>query len=247
VTAGERSDGAVTRALRVLEALAPGPRKLAEIASGAGVTRTNAHRILGVLADAGYVQPVGGGTYRLAPRSAALAAALGLAAPRGVEEALRQLGEKVAATVHLALRSGSQAVYVHKIDGPGPVRMASSVGMHIPLHCTAIGKAILGALNDEQVRGVIADAGLPGRTRNTITDPAALSHELASIRGQGFAVDDEENEEGIRCLGMALPVDGLPGGGLSISTLTYTTPRQRLIDFQPALAATVEQVSTLLA
>jgi IclR family transcriptional regulator, acetate operon repressor len=88
---------------------------------------------------------------------------------------------------------------------------------------------------------------LPGRTRNTITDPAALSRELACIRGQGYAVDDEENEEGIRCLGMALPLDGVPGGGLSISTLTYTTPRQRLIDFQPALAATVEQVSALLA
>jgi IclR family acetate operon transcriptional repressor len=123
--------------------------------------------------------------------------------------------------------------------------MASSVGMHIPLHCTAIGKAILGALDEEQVREVVADAGLPARTRNTITDPDALRGELDAVRGQGYAVDDEENEEGIRCLGMALLRDGVPGGGLSIST--YTTPRQRLIDFQPALAATVEQVSALLA
>jgi IclR family acetate operon transcriptional repressor len=244
---GEQSDGAVTRALRVLEALGPGTRKLAEIAEAAGVTRTNAHRILGVLTDAGYVQPVGGGSYRLAPRSAALGAALGLAAPRGVGEALRELGEKVGATVHLALRSGSQAVYVHKIDGPGPVRMASSVGMHIPLHCTAIGKAVLAAMGEDQVRELIADTGLPVRTANTLTDVAALGAALAEVRARGYAVDDEENEVGIRCLGMALSRDGVPGGGISISTLTYTTPREQLVGYQPALAATVDQVSALMS
>lgn len=244
---GARSDGAVTRALRVLEALSPGARKLAEIAEAAGVTRTNAHRILGVLTDAGYVQPVGGGSYRLAPRSAALGAALGLAAPGGVEQALRELGEKVGATVHLALRSGSHAVYVHKIDAPGPVRMASSVGMRIPLHCTAIGKAILAALDDAGVRAVVAEAGLPVRTPNTIGDLDTLAGALAEVRALGHAVDDEENEQGIRCLGMALPRDGAPGGGISISTLTYTTPRDQLISYRAALADTVDQVAALLA
>jgi IclR family transcriptional regulator, acetate operon repressor len=244
---GARSDGAVTRALRVLEALSPGARKLAEIAEAAGVTRTNAHRILGVLTDAGYVQPLGGGSYRLAPRSAALGAALGLAAPGGVERALRELGEKVGATVHLALRSGSHAVYVHKIDAPGPVRMASSVGMRISLHCTAIGKAMLAALDDAAVRAVVAEAGLPVRTPNTIGDVDALAGALAEVRALGHAVDDEENEQGIRCLGMALPRDGAPGGGISISTLTYTTPRDQLISYRAALADTVDQVAALLA
>jgi IclR family transcriptional regulator, acetate operon repressor len=245
VAAHERADGAVTRALRVLEAVSPGTRMLAQIAEAAGVTRTNAHRILGVLADAGYVQPAGSGMYRLAPRSAALAAALRRAEPSGISEALRQLAEKVGATVHMALRSGSRAVYVHKIDGPGPVRMVSSVGMHIPLHCTAIGKAILAALPDDEVRAVISEAGLPARTGNTLTDADTLARSLATIRSQGYAMDDEENEAGIQCLGMALPHDGLPSGGVSISTLVYTTPRERLIGYQPALAATVEQVAAL--
>lgn len=246
MAARERSDGAVTRALRVLEAVAPGARMLADIAEAAGVTRTNAHRILGVLADAGYVEPVGGGSYRLAPRSAALAAALGVAAPCGVEQVLRALGEKVRATVHMALRSGTQAVYVHKIDSPGPVRMASTVGMHIPLHCTAIGKAILARLADDELRELIAETGLVMRTPNTLTTPVTLEADLARVRERGYSVDDEENEPGIRCMAMALVRDGVPGGGISISTLTYTTPREQLLAHQEALSATVDQVAALL-
>lgn len=242
----ERSDGAVTRALRVLEAVAPGARMLADIAEAAGVTRTNAHRILGVLADAGYVEPVGGGSYRLAPRSAALAAALSVAAPRGVEQVLRALSEKAGATVHMALRSGTRAVYVHKIDNPGPVRMASSVGMHIPLHCTAIGKAILARLADDELHELIAKTGLPARTPNTLTTPRALVADLAEVRERGYAVDDEENEPSIRCMAMALVRDGIPRGGISISTITYTTPRDQLLTHREALSATVDQVEALL-
>lgn len=241
------TEGAVTRALRVLESVSPEPRKLGDIADAARVTRTNAHRILGVLGSAGYVQPVGGGSYKLAPRSAALAASLGLGAPQGVEQILAELREQAEATVHLALLSGPKVVYIAKLDGPGPVRMASSVGLHIPLHCTAIGKAVLAALPADKLAQLLGETGLSRRTRRTITAPEALTAELETVRDVGYAVDDEENEEGIRCLGMALVRDGTPVGGVSISTLTFATPRAALLDHRPALATVVKRLQPLIS
>ncbi|MDT7659368.1 MAG: IclR family transcriptional regulator, acetate operon repressor, partial [Pseudonocardiales bacterium] len=81
----------------------------------------------------------------------------------------------------------------------------------------------------------------------TLTGVDDLLDHLGRVRALGYALDDEENEVGIRCLGMALSRDGVPGGGISISTLTYTTPREQLVGYQPALAATVDQVSALMS
>ncbi|GAA2420711.1 IclR family transcriptional regulator [Actinomadura vinacea] len=243
------SGSSVEKALRVLEASAApdGPHRLAEIAAGAAVSKPSAHRILGMLAAQGYVVADGAGTYGVGPRLRALAAGVGADETAGIDEVLASLQHKVGNTVHLALRSGDTATYIRKVDTDRPYRMASRVGMRLPLHCTAIGKCVLAHLPAEQVEAIAAASGLPARTANTITDLDRLHAELARVREHGVAVDDEENEETIRCLGAPVfDADGQPVGGISISTVTFLVPREEIESYAPALREAATALTGLL-
>ena len=114
------------------------------------------------------------------------------------------LQEESGATVHLALLDGAEAVYVAKVESAKPYRMASRVGMAMPLHCTAIGKAVLAGMPDAEAAALLGRSRLPARTPNTITDPDRLRTHLREVRERGWSVDDEENEAGVRCVGAAV-------------------------------------------
>src|SRR5690606_20880873 len=115
------------------------------------------------------------------------------------------------------------------------------------LHCTAIGKAILAHLPRDEVEAVVASAGMPSRTPATITDLPALHAELAAVRERGYALDDEENEPTVRCLGAAvLDRSGRPRGGVSISTVTFAVDREELLSYVPLLQDTVHGFTDLI-
>jgi IclR family acetate operon transcriptional repressor len=241
---------ATQKALRVLEAAAApnGPHRLADIAARAAVAKASAHRLLVMLVGDGYLTADGGGRYGVGPRLHAFAAEVSAQGPRDVAQLLGGLQQVVGGhTVHLALRSGDHATYIHKIDSDQPYQMASRVGMSIPLHCTAIGKAILAYLPNDELDSVVATRGLPGRTPATITDRRRLDAELAFIRERGYAVDDEENESTIRCVGApVLDAAGRPLGGVSVSTVTFVVSREKLESFVPDLLATAGKVAHAL-
>jgi DNA-binding IclR family transcriptional regulator len=152
-----------------------------------------------------------------------------------VEHSLTRLRNAVGHTVHAGVLVEDHVVYTHKLDGHDQFVMRSRVGATAPLHCTGMGKALLAHLPDDQVTAVLA-AGLPRRTPGTLTDPAALRAELRLIRERGYAVDDEENEEHIRCLAAVVPETlGHPLRAVSISTVTFLTDRERLLGHVPAL------------
>jgi IclR family acetate operon transcriptional repressor len=247
-----RSSGAgnaVSKALNVLEAAVAGagPRRLGDIAADAGVPKASVHRILATLGELGFIASEGDGTYRVGPRMLALAEEAKAVGTTGIGDVLSALAAKVGQTVHMALRSGNYAVYVQKVEADQPYRMASRVGMRLPLHCTAIGKSVLAHLSEEEVKVVVAGAGLPARNAKTITDAVRLVEELATIRGQGYAIDDEENETTVRCIGA--PVfdrGGAVVGGVSISTVTFLVPRDQLVSFAPGLLSAAEEVGALL-
>lgn len=234
-------DGAALRALRILEAVATGvgPHRLGHIAAETGVSKPSVHRILAQLGEAGFVSADGSGRYAPGPRSYALSARLAGAHGAGAESILRQFQSTVDHTVHVALRSGHQAVYVNKIEGNQPYRMASHVGMQLPLHSTAIGKAILAHLPSAERRHLLAEVGMPARTAATITDLDKLEEHLAEIRDRGYALDDEENEPTIRCVAAPL-LDrrGRPIGGLSVSTVTFLVAIDQLLGYAPRLTET---------
>ncbi len=250
---GARSSNAGAAAekiLRVLEAVAApgGPHRLADITLRAGIPKSTAHRLAVLLTAEGYLVAVGSGRYGIGPQLRAFAAQVLGDANDGVYDLLRDLQQAVGGhTVHLALRSGDHAVYIHKVDGDKPYQMASRVGMHMPLHCTAIGKAILAQLPPEEVDEIIARAGLPQRTPTTITKRSDLYRELAEIQARGFAVGNEENEPTIRCI--AVPVADASRqllGGVSISTVTFITPMEELATFTGALQAAASSIAQVL-
>lgn len=239
----------MSKALRILEEAARtgGPRQLADIAADAGVLKPSTHRILATLAELGYVTTLGGGSYAAGPRMRALAAEVVSESTGDVAAELAALRTSVGQTVHLALRSGDHAVYTHKVEADLPYSMASRVGMRLAMHCTSIGKAILAHLPEKEIDEIITARGLERRTPNTHADPARLRADLAGIRDLGYALDDEENETTIRCLGApVLDAEGYPVGAVSVSTVIFLLPRDELLGHAPALMATARRISALL-
>jgi IclR family acetate operon transcriptional repressor len=240
----------VEKAMRILEALSVsgGPHRLMDLAARAGVPRSTAYRVLALLAGEGYAENCGEGRYGIGGRLSGLGAQIVSVVSAGVGPALRGLQHAAGGnTVHLAVRVGDHAVYLHKVDSDKPYEMRSRVGNQLLLHCTAIGKAILAHLPAEEVEAVVASAGLPSRTPATITDLPALRAELAAVRERGYAVDDEENEATVRCLGAPiLDRNGRATSAVSISTVTFAVDRDELLGYVPALQATVRGMGDLI-
>jgi DNA-binding IclR family transcriptional regulator len=214
---------AVERTLSVLEALGR-PRPLAEIATQTGLPKPTVHRILQVLVARGFARDAEDGVYAAGPRLLTVAgealAELDLAGT--ARPILGALQRSVGGTVHLALRNGDEAFYVEKIEGSEPYRMASRVGSPLRLHSTGIGKAILAFLPPAERDELLARLPLEPRTPSTLVSVEALRAELERVRARGYAIDDEENEPGVRCV--AAPVldhQGRVAGGLSVSSLVY--------------------------
>src|SRR3954452_17561593 len=113
---------------------------------------------------------------------------------------LRALAESTGETAHLGRLSGSDVVYIEKVESSHAVRMYSRVGATKPAYSTGVGKAVLAFLDEAELERHLP-AGLEQRAANTITDPEALREELRRTRDRGYSIDDVENEDGIRCAG----------------------------------------------
>ena len=116
------------------------------------------------------------------------------------------------------MQDGGSVVYVKKEESPHSMRICTSIGQRMPMHCTAAGKAVLAFLSPEEARRILADGPLAQYTSNTITDPELLRERLRRVREVGYASDLEESEYGLVCV--AAPVfgpAGKPVGALSVS------------------------------
>jgi DNA-binding IclR family transcriptional regulator len=200
--------GTLERGLRLLQFFAAaGEATPAEAAKATGLSRSATYRIADRLRGWGFLE--------LNPDTEALrlgseAVRLGMAALTSLEVTgvapphLRALADKTRETVNLAVVDGDAVVYIHKEEGPLAVKMTAQLGGRRPLHCTALGKAWLAALPPGELEARLARMELARFTAATITDPAALAAELGRVRERGFAVDQEEVEEGVYCLGAAV-------------------------------------------
>jgi len=153
---------------------------------------------------------------------------------------LEHLAFETGETVHLCVLDHGEMLYVDKVEPERSVRLASSVGRRICMHCSAVGKVILAFLPEEEVANVIQQHGMSRLTKNTITTPASLYAELEEIRARGYAIDNEENEEGVRCV--AAPVRNYTGtvvAAVSISGPTFRVKAEGI----PALAAVLVKVT----
>ena len=130
----------------------------------------------------------------------------------------RMLMESVNEVVHLIIREDTEIVYIDKVEANNTISMASRIGKRNPLYCTATGKAILAFLPEEEVLEVWNGSKIVKLTGNTITDFILFKKELQNIKHNGYAIDDEENEIGVRCIGAPIfNIKGNVAGAVSIS------------------------------
>ncbi|NUR51975.1 MAG: IclR family transcriptional regulator [Hamadaea sp.] len=239
---------ALDKAFDVLESLAEHER-VTDIATATGLPKSTVHRILQALIERGFARSDGNGGYLPGPRIFTLAGKVThrFDPARQAAPALARLRDATGHTVHFALRTGDEAVYIAKLMGLRPYQMTSRVGMTIELHSTAIGKALLATQTDDEITAFCERSGLPPRTPNTRTTAPALLADLAQVRVQGYAVDDEENEAGIVCVGAAVHDHaGQIIGGLSVSTLRHEVAGEEAYALGPAVVAAAREASQAL-
>lgn len=231
------------RALDVLEAMAAGPATLSELARRLDIPKSSLHGLMRTLADRGWVVASEEGTrFRLGLRALQVGS-------RFVDEdevvahvapAMDRLAEVTGETVQHARLDGGQVVYLSKRDSLHPVRLISSLGSRLPAHATALGKALLAARDDETVRGSLSFP-LPALTARTLTEWEPLAAELAATRARGYAIDDGEAADGLRCFSVTVPRGGLPGrdgpatDAISVSVPTFRLTTEREDDLVAAL------------
>jgi len=156
---------------------------------------------------------------------------------------LKQLVAATGETAHLCILDDKQVLYLEKFESERTLRIPSRVGQRNPSHCTAVGKALLAFL-PEELNSLCKTKALKRSTENTITDPVKLRQELASVRRQGFALDNEEIELGLRCV--AAPVRDY--GGRVIAAISIAGPSFRITEekFAP-LAESVTRAASALS
>jgi IclR family transcriptional regulator, acetate operon repressor len=221
---------------------------LRQLAEQLDVPRSTLHRILRTLEAKQVVERVDGTGYRLSAGFLELGIRHRVAElPRLAEPVLRELHERTGETVNLAVPHGGAMLVIATVQSAARLRMVSWDGMRDLYHASALGKSYLAALPDDQLAATLADLPLTRNTPRTIVDRAQLLREIDEIRKVGFAVDDGESVEGVRCVGVAI----LAQGGRVVGAISVSSPASRLPETTVAktgqlVASAAANVSLLL-
>lgn len=198
----------VSRALDLLEVVAGagGQMAISEMAVATGLPLPTIHRLVRTLVDRGYMRQLPNRRYalgsRLIPLGEVAESMVGTWARPVLERIVDELGE----SANLAVLDGDMVTYVGQVPSRHSMRMFTEVGRRVAPHCTGVGKAVLTHLPDDQIRALLARTGMPAKTPQTITDPDELVAAVQQIRRDGYAIDEGEQELGVRCV--AVPVPG---------------------------------------
>jgi DNA-binding IclR family transcriptional regulator len=239
---------ALDRAFAVLDLLAESdtPLGLAQVALSLQLHKSTAHRFLMVLERHRMVERTPGGKFRLGLR-------LFDFGNRAIEQYdlreraqphLRRLVAETEETAHLCILEGAHVIYIDKIEPTRSVRMITRVGASNPVHCTSVGKAILAFLPEERVNEVLRRTRFERFTQRTISTAEALRVEIEKTRRRGYAVDDEELEEGLRCIAVpVLDAQRLPVAAVSVSGPSFRVTAQKLPSIANHLLQCVRGIS----
>jgi DNA-binding IclR family transcriptional regulator len=195
----------LVKALNILEVLAEEepPYTLTQLSRRLHLHVSTVHRLLVNLLRHGFVEedPVAGG-YQLSYRVLRMGLRVldRLDFRRVAQPLLRELNHRTKETVHLAILQENRAISIEKFGSPQPVGLDARLGGVMPLHCTGVGKTLLAFQSDEVINQIVHVPGLARLTMHTITSPSHLRKELEHIREQGYALDQEEAVEGLRCV-----------------------------------------------
>jgi DNA-binding IclR family transcriptional regulator len=222
------------------------PVSLKEISERTGLHPSTAHRILNDLTVGRFVDRPEPGAYRLGMRLLELGNLV--KARLDVREAaiapMRELHRLTHQPVNLSMRQGDEIVYIERaFSERSGMQVVRAIGGRAPLHLTSVGKLFLAHDDTPRVRAYVTRTGLAGNTRNSITDPARLERELAAVRANGYARDDEELELGVRCMAAGVYDDQ----GKLVAGLSISAPADRLEEsWLERVRSTAEEISRAL-
>ncbi len=222
----------VRKTFAVLEALAAAsaPTPLNTLTARVKLPKPTVYRILRSLEELGYAAQEGGGGSWL---TTARLASLGRGSERNdlkrrVAGHLERLHRQFNETVNLGVLDGADVRYLHVLETTQPLRLMVRPDAVDPFYCTSLGRAIVAHLPDIERDALIERAEFKPVTENTVRSKAALRRILDEVRRNGYAVDDEENDVGVICLGAPIMEAGLPVGAISLSLpKTRLTPSRR--------------------
>jgi len=251
--AGRYTVQSVARALRLVGIVADGPpegQTLSELAGALGTSKSTTLALARTLAAFGYLRDARPGPrYMLGTALIRLGDIVGRQLPLGdlCRPLLDDLSEATKMTARIAVCEAGYPVFIARVDGPGSVRFFTPLGQREVPYASAAGKAILSILPEAEVRRICAETGLAPRTAHTITDLDTLLDNLAAARRLGFAVDDEEDAEGVFCAGAAFfGHDGSCAGAVSVTGIKGDLPAWRIDELGRAVRSCAERVTALL-
>ncbi|RZQ64769.1 IclR family transcriptional regulator [Amycolatopsis suaedae] len=205
----QRSPGSVQslqRAFELLELLADagGECSLSELAATSSLPMPTIHRLIRTLVALGYVRQNANRRYALGARLIRLGENASMQFGTQARPLLAELVDEVGETANLAILERDEVVYVAQVPSKHSMRMFTEVGRRALPHGTGVGKAMLAQLPPERVLELVGRTGMPAYTDHTVTSPEALLRCLADVGKRGYALDESEQELGVRCVAVAL-------------------------------------------
>ncbi|WP_160725099.1 IclR family transcriptional regulator [Bacillus sp. USDA818B3_A] len=239
----------VERALKILDLFdeyTP-ELKITEISEKMGLHKSTVHSLLKTLQEHSYIaQNPEDGKYRLGMKLAERGnfVVSNMDIRKIARKYLLDLSTKTGQTVHLGILEGKEGVYIDKVEGEQSIIRYSRIGRRLPLHSTSIGKVLLAWQDPNEMQLLLKDYHYQFQTTNTILNEEMFLKELEKVKQQGYAVDDQENEQGVRCA--AVPIFNGKGqvlAALSISTLVSRVSDPELLMFIELLKGSCQELS----
>lgn len=239
----------VAHALMVMDMLARENREmsLTEIANTMGWPKSTVHGLIATMRDYSYIDqsPISG-RYRLGVRLFELGNTVArswdirtLALP-----AMQDLNNRLGEMVQLATEDKGEVLYIEKLDSTHLMKIVSGVGARLPMHCTGLGKVLLAYKSPSEIKWILSKHGMAPMTARTITDREALERELIIIRRRGYAVDDRESMDSLRCV--AAPIFDSEGDvkyAISVSGFANNFQRERMEMVRDMLLVVADSIS----
>ena len=237
------------RIFQVMEMLAEnGEMGLMEISAALDLHKSTVHRLLMSLVYMGYAkQDETTQKYMLSYKIVNMAGKIldRMDILQVAKPYLERLSDLSGEAVHLVQREGNHILYIYKIEAKvGTIRMVSHVGMIHPMYCSGVGKAIMATLPEREVKQIWNESVIEKKTDKTVTDYDEMQKLLEEVRKNGYALDDEENEKGVRCIAACLHgYQNEVKYAISISGPTSRMTRERVMELAVDVKRVQEELS----
>lgn len=235
------------KGLQLLDLLrANGPMSMSQLTQTSQLNKTTVFRLLATLEMMGYVEKMG--------KEYVITESVGQAGPKldtvenwNMVPPLHELSEELGETVYVAILQGTEVINTQVVDGRYTNRSHTQVGDRFLVHQSALGKVILAFLEENRLRSILANLELQARTDRTFVDQQLLRYHLKAIRQKGVAIDDEEAEEGIRCLAVPILKEGVVVAALAISGPSTRLSKKQDPRFSHVLQRYSEKITSFIS